>query len=241
MCRWSLARRFSFFGLLVILTLTGGQAARAQTQAPTLPANWQQLSPTDFATLIRQYFEQETFKSLNTTDQEDLAAHGAELFSKVDVSNTALNYQALEMLQWVGRGLLDQDVLQNAKVAVMARQDNWARQPYPEIRAKVVMMMRLKVPDPVLINEARRWVLAGGTLAQIPQKDLSYDIVRQAFADLKVVNGSFSVEWTAQLNAPQSGDYTFFVSPIDVNMGFQQIPIKFSMTVFLAGQAIISA
>jgi hypothetical protein len=103
------------------------------------------------------------------------------------------------------------------------------------------MMMRLKVPDPVLINEARRWVLAGGTLAQIPQKDLSYDIVRQAFADLKVVNGSFSVEWTAQLNAPQSGDYTFFVSPIDVNMGFQQIPIKFSMTVFLAGQAIISA
>ena len=217
------------------------QATRSlgQVAATTLPPNWQQLSPDDFAALVRQHFE--TFKSLSESDQEELASHGAELFSQIDVSNTPLNYQTLEMLQWVGRGLLDQDVIQRAKRSVMVRQDNWAGRPYAEIRAKVVMMMRLKVPDPVSVMEARRWVLAGGTIEQVPQKDLSYDIVRQVFADLKVVNNSFSVEWLGKLSAPRTGDYTFFISPININAGYHTEPLNFSMNVSLAEQQVITA
>jgi hypothetical protein len=241
MRRRSIARQLLSLTIFVALFCVDGQVARAQTQPPTLPANWQQLSPTDFASLIRQYVEQETFKSLSEADQEDLRSHGADLFSKVDISNTALNYQTLEMLHWVGRSELDQSVLEQAKYAVLARHDDWTGKPYAEIRAKVVMMLNMRVPDPALVTEARRWVLAGGTRAQVPQKDLSYNIVRQAFADVKVIHGSFTVDWVGQLNAPQSGDYTFFISPIDVNAGFHERPLNFSMKVSLAGQEIITA
>ncbi|HET6325413.1 MAG TPA: hypothetical protein VFG04_12110, partial [Planctomycetaceae bacterium] len=85
--------------------------------------------------MIRQYVEQETFKSLSTADQEDLTSHGADLFSKIDISNTALNWQTLEMLHWVGRSEVDQSVLAQAKYAVLARRDDWTGKPYAEIRA----------------------------------------------------------------------------------------------------------
>jgi PA14 domain len=233
-------KRLLFAAALLAVIHVEARLVPAQTQSPpTLPANWQQLSPTDFATVVRQHFD--TFKSLSEADQEDLATHGAELFVKIDISNTPLNYQTLEMLEWVGRGNLDQNTVQNAKIAVMARQDNWAGQPYAEIRAKVAMMMRLKVPEPVLISEARRWAVAGGTLAQVPKNDLAYDIVRQVASDVRIISGSFSAEWVGQIRAPQTGDYTFFVSPIDVNLGFQIPKATSSMTLFLAGQAIISA
>jgi hypothetical protein len=233
-------RLLSLIGILTVSMAAEGQVAWAQTTQPqTLPANWQQLSPTDFAALVRQHFD--SFKSLSEADQEDLAAHGAELFSKIDISNTALNYHSLEMLWWVGRGLLDQDVIQKAKVAVMARQDNWAGQPYTEIRAKILMMIGLNVPEPVLISEGRRWVQAGGTQAQVPKEDLSFDIARQVFTDVRIVSHSFSVSWVCQIRAPQTGDYTFFISPIDVNMGFQIPKATSSMSVLLAGQAIINA
>jgi hypothetical protein len=215
--------------------------ACAIAQQPTLPANWAQLSPIDFAALIRPYVEQDTFKLLSDADQAALTARGADLFSKIDVSNTTLNYQTLEMLHWVGRSDVDQSVLEQAKNAVLSRRDDWAGKPYAEIRAKVVMMDRLHVPQPMLVTEARRWVIAGGTRAQVPEKDFGYEIARLAFSDVKIINGSFSVEWVGQLSAPETGDYTIFISPIDVNAGFKFHPLKFSMTVFLAGQAIISA
>jgi hypothetical protein len=84
-------------------------------------------------------------------------------------------------------------------------------------------------------------VLAGGTSDQVRQNDLVYDFVRQMFGDFKVIDGGFSVSWAGQLNAPQSGDYTFFISPIDVNMGYSHAPATISMTVSVAGQEMITA
>jgi hypothetical protein len=105
-----------------------------------------------------------------------------------------------------------------------------------------VMMMRLEIPDAAIVNEARRWVQAGGTYQQVPQADLKYPIVRAAFSDVKIINGAFSVQWSGRINAPQSGDYTFFISPINVNAGFTDPPIKrFNIEVSAGGQTILSA
>jgi hypothetical protein len=232
--------RRASLAVLFLLVMAAARSGQAQ-QASTLPANWQQLSPTDFATLVRQYFEQETFKSLSTTDQTSLAAQGALLFSQVDFGNTSLSYQTLETLQLVGQPQLDQWIVAQAKSALIARRDDWTGKPYVEMRSKVMLMMRLAVPDPVWNMEARRWVLAGGTSAQVPPNDLAYDFVRQMFADFKVIDRSFSVTWVGQISAPQTGDYTFFISPIDVNMGFSSPSVSVSMTVTLAGQPMISA
>jgi hypothetical protein len=64
---------------------------------------------------------------------------------------------------------------------------------------------------------------------------------RDAFTDVKVINRSFSVQWSGKINPPQSGDYTFFISPINVNVGFRERPFKFAMTVSVAGQNLLTA
>ena len=104
---FSFGRHFSALAIAIALLDFGGQTIRAQTATPSLPANWKQLSPTDFATLVRQYFDQGTFSSLNAADQEALAARGAALFSQIDIARTSLSYETMEMLQSVGQTKLD--------------------------------------------------------------------------------------------------------------------------------------
>jgi hypothetical protein len=238
--------------LVALLSLIGAGSSVAQTPTSTststitpppsaLPANWQQLSATDFATLVQGYLQQGTFQTLNPVDQASLATQGASLFSQQNIATTTLPYQTLETLAAVGQSQLDQWSMASANSAIMARSDNWAGLPYAAMKAKVRLMGRLNVPDPVAFREAHNWVLAGGTQAQVPANDFVYDFARQMFADAQVIDRSFSVSWAAQLNAPQSGDYTFFISPIDLNSGFSNPSANVSMTVLVAGQAIITA
>jgi PA14 domain len=232
-------RSFSILTIAIAALSLCGKSSPAQT--PSVPPNWRQLSPTDFAALIRQYFEQGTFTSLSALDQTNFATQGAAFFAQVDISNTPLSYETIETLGEVCGFALDQWTLANAKNAILARRDDWRGKPYAENLAKLTLMSRLNVPDQAWVNVARQWVLAGGTQAQMPQIDLVYDIARQQFADVKVIDGSFSVDWSGQVNVPQSGDYTFSISPIDVNMGFSRTPLKVSTSVFIAGQELITA
>jgi hypothetical protein len=235
----SIGRRLSL--LITLAALIGARLSVAQAQQSALPANWQQLSPADFATLVQGYFQQGTFQSLSPADQASLATEGAQLFSQVDISNTSLSYQTLQTLQAVGQAQLDPLTGAQAKSALLARRDDWTGKPYAEMRAKVRLMTQLQLPDPMSMTEARRWVLAGGTSDQVPPNDLVYDFARQMFGNFQVIDRSFSVAWVGQINAPQTGDYTFFISPIDVNMGFSSPSVSVSMTVLVAGQAIITA
>jgi hypothetical protein len=222
-------------------TVSKSSPCQAQQQPVTLPAGWQQMSPTDFAAAIRTLFDQGTFKKLSSTDQLAAADRGKALFLPIDISSTSLSYQTLEMLHWVCRNDLDQPDIDKTASALIARQDGWTGKPYAEIRAKIAMMMRVRVPDANQINEGRRWVLGGGTMDQIPKADLKYEIVRKIFSDVQIVNGSFSVQWTGVLNAPQSGDYTFSISPVNVNNGYNQSPVKLTMTVSIAGQNLLTS
>ncbi len=107
--------------------------------------------------------------------------------------------------------------------------------------AKVMLMARLQLPDSLSVPEARRWVVAGGTADQVPPNDWVYDFVRHMFADFSVIDKSFSVSWVGQINAPQSGDYTFSISPIDVNMGYSHSWAGMSVSVSVASQQVITA
>jgi hypothetical protein len=236
--------RFRIFLLVLTAAMLGLDTACADAQATQpvgLPANWQQMSPTDLAAAIRPLFDQDTFKLLSQADQAAVKERGKGLFLQIDLTNSPLSYQTIEVLHHLARYELDSSQIDKAKTALLARQNSWAGQPYDAIRAKVVMMMRLEVPDPPIVNEARRWVQAGGTYQQVPQTDLKYDIVRAAFSDVNVVSGAFSVQWSGRINAPQSGDYTFFISPINLNAGFIDPPIKkFNMEVAVSGQPILT-
>ena len=228
-------------GLLSLVVVVNVSASIARAQQSALPANWQQLSPTDFATLVQGYYQQGTFQSLSPTDQASLQYQGAQLFSQVNISSTSLTYQTLGVLAQVGESQLPQWTLAQARIALIARHDDWTGKPYAEMFAKVMLMARLQLPDSLSVPEARRWVLAGGTADQVPQNDWVYDFVRHMFADFSVIDKSFSASWVGQVNAPQSGDYTFSISPIDVNMGYSHSWAGMSMSVSVAGQQVITA
>jgi hypothetical protein len=232
--------RVGVFSLLLALSSFWPTPCQAQ-QTVTLPPNWQQMSPTDFAAAIRPLSEAETFKQLSASDQAAATAYGTKLFLQTNLTTTTLSYQTLEMLAWLARYQIDEAALESAQKALLARQDNWTGQPYAEIRAKVVMMMRLKVPDEAQIAEARRWVQAGGTYAQIPKADLDFDIVRETFADVQVVPGSLSVQWKGQLNAPQTGNYVFSISPININSADNKYPVQFAVSVSVGGKLVLNA
>jgi hypothetical protein len=210
--------------ILVLMLISVANSWSVALGQSALPANWQQLSPSDFATLVQGYYQQRTFQSLSPTDQASLQYQGAQLFSQVNFSSTTLTYQTLGVLAQVGESQLPQWTLAQARAGLIARHDDWTGKPYAEIFAKVMLMARLQLPDSLSVPEARRWVLAGGTADQVPQNDWVYDFVRHMFADFSVIDKSFSVSWTGQINAPQSGDYTFSLSPIDVNMGYSHKP-----------------
>ena len=145
------------------------------------------------------------------------------------------------MIHWLSQNLLVPDTVDKTRAAVSGRQDNWAGQPFPEILAKVMMLRRLNAPQAQLLQEAQHWVAAGGTLQQIPQESLVYDVARQMFGTPNVVTSSFSVAWSGQLNAPQSGDYTFSISPINVNAAYKRQPIGVQVTISMAGQVLLQS
>jgi PA14 domain len=213
----------------------------AQQTPPTLPSGWQQLSPTDFAALLRNLQSTDQFDSLSDANRSALVAQGLQFFSQVNIANTALNYETLEMLQWVSRYSLPQPLTDQAKKALLARHDNWSGQSYAEVRAKAMLMLNLGLPAPLAFNEGRQWIQAGGTLAQVPQSDLIYDFVRQGMSSPQFVTGSLSVQWNGFVTAPQTGNYTFLISPINVNVSSGTQSVQVSMSVAVGGQTILNA
>jgi hypothetical protein len=229
----------------VVLTVAAMVTLRASTtgaqQAASLPSGWQQMSPTDFALVIRNLVSKGQFESLSQLDKAAASVYGKQLFLAIDLSNSQLDYQTIEMLHLVCQYSLPQEVVNRTRNALVSRQDNWTGQPYAEIRAKVMMMSRLRIPAAFLVRQAQSWVAAGGTIGQVPSADFKFDIVRQAFANLRVIPRSFSVEWKGKITAPQGGDYIFSISPINVNSGYSLEPIKLTMTVSIAVQNLISS
>ena len=72
--------RFGISLLVLTAAMLGLNTARAHaqtTQPVSLPANWQQMSPTDLAAAIRPLFDQDTFKLLSQADQAAVKERGA--------------------------------------------------------------------------------------------------------------------------------------------------------------------
>ena len=57
----------------------------------------------------------------------------------------------------------------------------------------------------------------------------------------ELVTGSFSVQWTGTLNPPQTGNYTFSISPINVNSPDNELPLQLTESVSIGGQVVITA
>lgn len=235
-------RVWTVFSLALLMNGSVAQSQTATASTPaTLPEGWQQFVPDDLAAAVRPLYAVGRVDNLSPSDHDALRARGRELFLQVDLSKSAVSYQTLEMLHWLTRFQLEPDVVNRMRDAILARQDNWAGQPFEEVLAKFWIMYRLQIDDATKYAELRRWVAAGGTVDQIPASEMHYYVVRQCLVDGQLLNGSFTVTWNGLVTAPKSGQYVFSISPINVNANNPHEPVKFTMAVSVNGQSVVNS
>ncbi|MCA9077795.1 MAG: hypothetical protein KDA93_22400 [Planctomycetaceae bacterium] len=205
-------------------------------EAQELPGNWQSLPPEEFVDVV-QPLQESGVVPLDI--DEPTTQHAANVL--LDLIDTEQDYSVLAKLQRIGRRVFHKDAekKEQLKAAVRAREDDWTGRSYAEMRAKIDLMDSLGMPFEELIGEAIKWRDAGGQLADMAKEDLF--AAGFIFSSAHIVSGSVSVRWEGSITAPQAGNYTFSVSPIDVNASYKDHFVKKSVTVSVNGQQIISA
>jgi hypothetical protein len=232
-----MARRI--VGALVLAL--AGLSGTGQAQTVKLPEGWRNLPNDEFAAAVRVLYEQDLVDRLSPADHDAVRAEGHKRFLLVNVGDPSLTYKTLEILHWLTRFNLPQEVVNRTESALVSRHDDWTGRPYAEMKAKIRMMLRLGFNEGVVVNEARRWVLAGGARDQVPAADLQHPLARQCFDDVRIVNGPFSVEWNGFLTPTATGKHVFSISPINVNANNPNAPVRFAMTVSVGGTVVLNS
>lgn len=202
-----------------------------------LPPNWKSLPAAELAELLKPPIEA---GRRNKSFDLELRRHTAELLAAANLQQVTLEELVmLDTLHWMARGQHTDHDRQLIRDALEARQDDWTDVPYVQLRAKFTMLERTQVPLPELLDLGREWVDAGGDLSEVWDRDLPY--LRLVLGDPETITGSFAVQWTGQVTAPETGGYTFSISPINVNGSHGDYHLVMTMTVSIGGQVILSA
>jgi PA14 domain len=232
--RWLIA-------ILAAIAAVDVRVSSAQTQPPSLPANWQSLGPADFVNALAPFYNPVQDKLVGNFDQNQVQTYAATLMSQVNVANTTLSYQVVDALHAIASPALSAGQQQQIAQALLSRTDNWQGQPYAELRGKVRLMRRLMIPTVTRVQKGARWAQAGGQLSAVTLQDVPEAYLYFATAPLQPIFGSFSVHWQGQVTAPQTGNYSFSVSPINVNSPDPQNPLQVTATLSVGGNVVLTA
>jgi len=210
-------------------------------EAQELPENWQQLPVEEFANAVAPFYDASSKRLVGDFDEEAVRKHAAAFFLDIDLAQAPLSeFPVILKLYHAGWRALTKEQIADVREKLAARQDDWTGRPYEEMRSKVGMMGWVDVPLDLISQEVHNWVDLGGDVSTVWDKDLhyySYYMMR----DPKVVTSNFSVKWEGRVTAPQTGQYTFSISPINVNAKHRDYNLEQTMTVSVGGQQIISA
>jgi PA14 domain len=225
--------------LLSSFSLVASQAWAQKSKG--LPPNWKELPPEDLVEIVRKFYDPAHDRLDPSIDGEALREHAAMLLTKMNIAESGINYQTLDAIHWAAKNLLSEEDKYRLRNEVMTRQDQWKGRPFEELRSKLMLMWRLGVPLELRTREGRRWAQAGGKLSEIPVKDLPDASGFFADQEGKSINGDFSVSWVGNVVAPKTGDYTFSISPINVNSDDFYQSLSVTTAVTLAGKQVIAA
>lgn len=222
-----------------------GQDTGSETSS--LPANWQSLSTDEFVSQVRPLYQK---KVLSADDRAQVQEHAVSLIKNVDFKQVSTaDYPMLEGLQELSWKGLDSDIRAQIRKDMADRVEQWEDRPYDEIRGKVLMMVRAK-NHLAAYSEARRWVSAGGTLERVQQSAQGQVDLTDPRAPLGIkvlynggeeLYGTFSVKWEGRVVPTQTGNYTFSVSPSNINASYPQYVIKETMRVYVDGNLVVDA
>jgi hypothetical protein len=210
-------------------------------QPPTLPSNWQSLGPADFVNVMAPFYDPIQDKLVGNFDQNQVQTYAATLISQINVGNSTLGFQVLDALHWIASPALSAAQQQQVKQGLLSRNDNWQGQPYAELRGKIRMMRRVMVPTLSRVQEGARWAQAGGQLSAVLPQDIPEAYLYFVSTPLQPVFGSFAVHWQGQITAPQTGNYTLSISPINVNSQDARYPVQLTVTLNVGGNVVLTA
>jgi hypothetical protein len=227
---------------LILLSYCSLVASQAWAQKPKgLPPNWKELPPEELVEIARKFYDPAHDRLDPSIDGKALREHAAKLLTKMGIAESGINYETLDALHWAAKNVLSEEDKDQLRNEVMTRQDQWKGRPFKELRSKLMLMWRLDIPLELRVREGRRWAQAGGKLAEVPVDDLTEASPFFADQEGKSVTGDFSVSWEGSVIAPKTGDYTFAISPINVNSDDFYQPLSVTTAVTLAGKKVIEA
>jgi hypothetical protein len=207
----------------------------------TLPENWQQLSPRDFAYAVEPFYDTATNRPKGDFDEKAVRQHAAKLFLQYDLASAPISdFPVIYRLYRAGwRELSDAQNRAMGKT-VAARQDEWTGRSYEENLSKVMLMDWEDIALERMSQDVIGFFDAGGKYDDIWPNDLQ-DYARIAVRNPQVIKGSFSVRWEGQLTALQAGNYTISISPVNTSHVSVNYSLLQSMKVTVDGREIISS
>jgi hypothetical protein len=232
--------RVVFLAALFCVALAQG---RLQGQSPAaLPGNWQSLGPADFVQAVAPFYDLDAETLFyKTIDDDAVRTQAASLIATINYSQVQVDLPTLNIIHLLATPKLTFMDQTRIKSQLLARNDNWTGQPYSIFHAKWDLMRRVGLGDSRRMQEGTRWAQAGGQLSSVPPQDVPEAYLYFASTPPQVIAGSFSVHWSGQITAPNSGAYTISISPINVNSQDPRNPVQLAMTVNLGGNVILTA
>ncbi len=206
-----------------------------------LPANWQQLSPKDFAYAVDPFYDRLTNRPKGNFDEVAVQKHAAALFLKYDLADVHVSgFPTIYRLYRAGWRELDDDQHATVHRDLVARRDDWSGRSYEENLSKVMLMDWVDVPFERMSREVIRFFDSGGSHADVWANDLQ-DYARLAVRGPKVARGKLRIHWKGQLTAPKSGEYTFSICSADTYRVYGDYSMAQSMKVVVGGRRLIVA
>ena len=233
-------RSFWFATTCLVAVVWSVSTLDAQTPGQ-LPENWRQLPADEFVTEANKFYDHDADMLVGNIDRAGVGARAAELLANIDVQNAATDqFHKIASLYRIGRHDIDDPRKEAMRTALLARQDNWAGRPYVEMREKVTLMDWLDLPFQLRSQNVTSWITSGGDLTEVWDEDLPY-LDFYVLNDAKAITGSFAVQWVGRLVPPQTGQYTFSISPINVNGTHRDYHVRETMTVSVGGNVVLTA
>ena len=225
--------------VLCCFSLCFFQVSLSPVQAD-LPEGWDQLAASDFA---EQVYGLKNDNDLSFEEISEVEPHAADLLTNMIESSN--DFETLFKLQRICRKhlKLNPDLREQLKAAVIARQDDWTGKHFDEVGKKLRLMGYMGIDIGDVANEAKKWKTSGGDMSQVWDEYLPY--IHLLYEEPQIVRTGFSVKWQGKVTATSTGNYTFSISPHNVNaihnMSSSGYYLQESMKVTVGGQQIVSA
>lgn len=214
-------------------------ATSVSAQVDALPQEWKSLSAPAFLQAVRKSAQA---GQATPELQQAIAKRSVELLFATEQTLQQLDYTTLAGLYRNGQSQLTADQAGRVRQAISNRADDLSAMKYQDLSGKFALQLLIGATIEERAALVSNWIDAGHLEAEHP-KISPQDAVwlYRSLAHPHLREGNFSVVWSGNVIAPQSGDYVFSLSPINVNTKYRNYFIQCNWKVIIDGAQVLNA